>query len=460
MSEKLRSRVERLEAARAVKQLFARYQYLAAAGHVEELAELFSRREDVRAELADWGVFVGPERVRRIVLDPLQVMREHNTAAARESNPDAVGAAGMLMESAIMTPIVEVSPDASEARAVWMAFGANSTHQPGSDRPDAVWTWVHFHLHLVKEDGAWRILSFRVAPRFKAPYDRSWSAMAAQGAPPIPEGLVPAPDLPPSSATPSDYAVDRLFTYDPPAPEPWPIEDAADDEQLTAEETELLRRITALEDRNAIENLMSRHEYLHAGNENGLEFETCFTTRDDVTFEPEDWGVWEGADAVKDCYVTGAPPPMPGLLTEHATTTSLIEVADDGQTAKGIWISPGHETFPIPGQVPAAMWSWGRYAIDFVKEGGEWKFWHFHILTTFRTPFETSWVDNALNPAPGSVTPEGETPPGMPVPSRPVTVNLPYRPDRAPQLVPEPPAPFATFADVRSFTDPLDDALV
>lgn len=364
--------------------------------------------------------------------------------------------AGMLMESALATPSIHVSSDATEARGLWMAIGAQSAWSPGAERPDSVWTWIQFRVDFVAEDDQWRILHLRVAPRFRTPFSSSWVETAERRPVRPPPGLVPAPDRSPTSATPTDYAPDRVPAYDPPVPDDYPDTDR-DESPADATEARLLARIERLEDAWAIENLMSRHEYLHAANRNDEELKTCFAlTRPDLSFEPEDWGVWEGPDAVRNCYVEGAPPPIPGMLTEHATTTGLVEVAGDGLTAKAVWISPGHETFAGPGLPPAPFWSWGRYGVDLVKEDGTWKFWHFHIYTTFRTPFATSWVDNAVGPR-AIAFEEGETPPGMPSPTRPVTQNAPYHPDRAPRLLPEPPSPYRSFDQVRSFTDPTAD---
>lgn len=221
---------------------------------------------------------------------------------------------------------------------------------------------------------------------------------------------------------------------------------------------ELERRIQRLEDLHEIEQLMSRRAYLHSVGRNGDEMDQCWSTRDDIVFEPEDWGVWEGQAAVRQAYVEGNPFPdgTPGLLVEHTLTTAVVEVAEDRQTAKGVWISPGHETFPmVPGEPPKPHWSWGRYAVDFVREESGWRIWHLHVLTTFRTPFDTSWVDSALH-RPDYLPEEGEAMPGINPPTRGVTFNQPYHPDLVPAYQPVPPAPYATWSDVTSYTDPID----
>jgi hypothetical protein len=443
-------RVARLEAATAVERVMSLHCYLTAGGRWDEVMELFAqRRPEVSAEFADWGVFVGHDHVRRVVVDaPVRLARANGAAARRLArNETRDDRAGLLCENALMTPLVQVSPAATAARGLWMVLGA-TTERDEDGALHAVWTWVQFSAEFVVEEGEWRILHLRVAPRFRTLFRRSWAETAAVGPVKPPPGLVPPSDRPPTGER-TDYALDAPPPYDPPAPEPYPSDGV--DETIAPGEEDLGRRLVRLEDVRAIVNLMSLHEYLHVANRNGEEFERCFARRTaGVAFEPEDWGVWEGREAIKASYVDGAPPALPGLVTEHATTTGVVEVAADGRTAKGVWISPGHETFPGPEGSPLALWSWGRYGIDFVKEDGEWKFWHFHIYTTFRTPYGVDWVSAAVDPA-HRLFPEGEMPPGMPTPSRPVTFNQPYHPERAPVLQPTPPSPYPTFDEAQSY---------
>lgn len=227
---------------------------------------------------------------------------------------------------------------------------------------------------------------------------------------------------------------------------------------VSQEQDALLRRVERLEAIDEIRNLMGRRAFLHSTSLNGREFDECWAVEhEDLVFEAEDWGVWEGRELIRSAYVEGNPFPSDtvGLMIEHALTTEVIEVAEDGKTAKGVWISPGHETFPIvPGEAPKPHWSWGRYAVDFVKESVGWRIWHLHILTTFRTPYDTDWVTNATH-RPEYFPPEGTAMEGVAAPSRPVTFNQPYDPQKPPAYQPVPPASYGTWADVTSYTDPL-----
>ena len=84
-----------------------------------------------------------------------------------------------------------------------------------------------------------------------------------------------------------------------------------------------------------------------------------------------------------------------GLMMIHEMSTDVIEVAADGKTARSIWISPGSETAPDAGKDKGA-WCWGKYEVEFIKEDGQWKFWHMTLFPLFLTPYNRSWGEPAL----------------------------------------------------------------
>ena len=218
-------------------------------------------------------------------------------------------------------------------------------------------------------------------------------------------------------------------------------------------------RIARLEDIEEIRNLMGRRAYLHSAGLNGRSSRSAGRVETTSHSKPRTGasGTARKASSRPTSTTTRSPTGLPGLLIEHTLTTEVLEIAGDRQTAKGVWISPGHETFPIvDGELPKAHWSWGRYAMDFVREDGQWKIWHLHVLTTFRTPFGQDWVDSAVNRPP--YFPEtGTVMDGMTPPTRPVTFNQPYHPDLPPAYQPVPPQPYETWADTTSCTDPLPE---
>jgi len=93
-----------------------------------------------------------------------------------------------------------------------------------------------------------------------------------------------------------------------------------------------------------------------------------------------------------------------GQLLLHVTTTAVIEVAEDGQTAKAFWYSPG--LVAETGQSGNAIWE--AYGVDFVKENGEWKIWHLHMYTDFTGSF---FVDLSKSGNSGGGQSKGEAAP-------------------------------------------------
>jgi hypothetical protein len=153
-------------------------------------------------------------------------------------------------------------------------------------------------------------------------------------------------------------------------------------------------------------DLMSRYEYYLCG---GVQLKAMelFAKRDDTLMQvATGWGHYKGWDSIYKLFVgfmTGLEKDMgTGLMFEHHLDTSLVEVAGDGKTAKGIWMTSGHETGPIPPKKGApikAGWCWGKFACDFIKENGEWKIWHCFGFPSFNCDFYKSWAEEAEHAA-------------------------------------------------------------
>ena len=100
-----------------------------------------------------------------------------------------------------------------------------------------------------------------------------------------------------------------------------------------------------------------------------------------------------------------------------------------------------------------AHWVWCKYAIDFLKQDGEWKFWKFRCYELARAPFEENWVSFGLKNQ-GAFDldlmyfgddgkPVFMPPADEPVPS----TNHPYSPTTVQKLEPAPPVAHDTFED-------------
>jgi len=216
-----------------------------------------------------------------------------------------------------------------------------------------------------------------------------------------------------------------------------------------------------------IQNVFALHEYYH--HDPDTEVEMIFAKKQpDVSFG-QNWGVWVGLESIKKYYKTDSKeemkkqldalrkwyPDIPddiqyaraGRMGFHMLTTPIIEVAEDGQTAKGMWYTPGFMTgFDSKTGKWTASWMYEKYAVDFIKEDGKWKIWHFNVFMDFACPYEKSWV----------VASEEQRLAGAPPPTTSVKPDLPppgfktYS-TRGIWQMPKPPEPYRTFSETFSY---------
>ena len=135
----------------------------------------------------------------------------------------------------------------------------------------------------------------------------------------------------------------------------------------TFTDDELIRRVWDVEE---IKKLANKRVYYQANAWREKELDELWA-RDhgDTASFGSNTGFYVGLDSVRKWY-TSAPSGV-GTLCHHPISTGLVELAGDGQTAKGLWYCIGQET--VPGK---ATWVTGKVAMDFVKEDGAWKIWH------------------------------------------------------------------------------------
>jgi hypothetical protein len=211
-------------------------------------------------------------------------------------------------------------------------------------------------------------------------------------------------------------------------------------------------RTQRLEDIQEIQNLMGRYEFLTTANM-FTETVDLFATKTPVKIEIGPLGVWEGLDAAWRCFhgfhnwTSKVGVPVEGQMMQHTLATPVIEVAGDGKTAKGVWMSPGHEARVLGGKL-SALWVWGTYGDDFIKEDGKWKIWHHHVYIQILTPYDVPWTAERPQ-VPGDIFP-----PGLPDeyrPDRPSTYTWMYSPSAIMELVPAPPEPYETFDEETSY---------
>lgn len=172
-----------------------------------------------------------------------------------------------------------------------------------------------------------------------------------------------------------------------------------------------------------------------------------FATNTPGTYVDITWGVFEGIEGLKKLYpgyhakLLGQPS-SPGQMAGFAEYDPIIEIAEDGKTAKSVIMNMGNETFPYKGKLQA-YWSCLKRGFDFVKEDGKWKIWHYHVYGVYYAPYEEGWI-------------KGFQFPGLPYldeypADRPTETSGLYRPDEAVRYDPAPPEPYETWDDSTSY---------
>lgn len=225
-------------------------------------------------------------------------------------------------------------------------------------------------------------------------------------------------------------------------------------EELTEIVEAQQKEIQRLRDVHEIANLMGRWNFGHEVGKDPEYLETMFAQKTPGTSaEVAKTGVFID-EGLKKIYKPhpGGDEMRKGTLFTHPLTTPVIEVAGDGKTAKGVWMSPGYESIKNPKTGEGiACWCYTKYGCDFVKEDGQWRMWHYHVYRVFMTPFNRPWTDEweryerdkELGSFGGGMEPD-----------MPTTVDNPFSMDTARELAPMPPEPYETFSETFSYGPP------
>lgn len=250
------------------------------------------------------------------------------------------------------------------------------------------------------------------------------------------------------------------------------IQDAVSNtEKSTAPELVRLTQITQrISDTQEIQKLTSLRAYYHAAGRNDLSFELYSRDLADISWGQNE-SFWIGYKSIQNYYVrfwlqleaaertrmSGLYPGIgggrddfgAGAFFMHPITTPLIEVAGDGRTAKGVFYAPGAVAFVNETGNLSGYTMWESYGMDFVKEGGRWKFWHIHIYTDFAVRMGNNFV--------GGKDKNDQTDSGVLLPPdapRPDLIKGSYKgwvSDGVRELRPRPPEPYYTFAETFSY---------
>lgn len=152
-----------------------------------------------------------------------------------------------------------------------------------------------------------------------------------------------------------------------------------------------------------IQNLIGRYEALHSASRQA---ETCElfakkTPGGKLVFNGHIYKGYEGVELHYKGFMADAEQDLTGKIYAHEVMTPVIEVAGDAQSAKATFATFGFETGTKADGSRLSTWTYGRYAVDFIKEDGEWVIYNMDFHTYFNTPFDgPGWGEKPDVPMP------------------------------------------------------------
>ncbi len=249
-------------------------------------------------------------------------------------------------------------------------------------------------------------------------------------------------------------------------------------------ELSLQERIRNAEASQQVENVKARHAYLHGRADATGEWGTIWSRSKDCSWA-HIFGRMRGFDqvyhgsvgdydrmsmenwlALYQVYpeVTGKDPRPLMEASVHTLVTDVIEVAADGMSARGSFITPGvihsrltadpDENGEIVRMPKYCHVLWERYGSDFVCEDGEWKYLHEHVCPDLVGDMDCkNWAAEEYaritDPNPREMEPPVL---GNPPVTDPGPLHIPYSVLKQPQNTVPWPEPYETLDNDNTYT--------
>lgn len=141
-----------------------------------------------------------------------------------------------------------------------------------------------------------------------------------------------------------------------------------------------------------------------------------------------------------------------GPMEIRSLDNAIIEIADDGATAKGYFYCFGLVT-DVSDRGAVSNWVLGSICFDFIREGDTWKIWHVLYLTDIDTPAGKKWGDTEAAWAQFPPNPLFAGLKGLELakPNKPMVLREAYSGSRPFTRQPKVPEPYDTFANTFSY---------
>ncbi len=229
--------------------------------------------------------------------------------------------------------------------------------------------------------------------------------------------------------------------------------------------------VTRWEDQREIKNLMGKYANLVLLNREGEVFDRLWCDENPALGFNDGW--YLGADAVRGYYAACVernmlvasllqkrfPERLGGKTPEEIygigpfkvepMACPIIEIAGDGNTAKGLWCCQGARN-EVEACGPRARWTWGWFAVDFMKTPEGWRIWHMQHVNDVDCTCGQSWAKpQPAYPPLAEFAPLGEF--SYPPYTVAETVRAFYSPERPITPAPQIPQPYHTFEETFTY---------
>lgn len=220
-------------------------------------------------------------------------------------------------------------------------------------------------------------------------------------------------------------------------------------QELAQEISELRAELERMQAVNEIQNVMANYTIYHAFGRHKECLKQFAMHTPDVSVEIAMWGRFVGPQSVFKNYIgmAMAEGDRIGMMCDHPIATPLVQVAKNGLTAKCIWTTFGTESLKDPDGKIEPLFMYGKFAVEFIKENGRWKIWHFHILPDLMFHQNIPYTETKPHHDPN--TKEYGAPDDAPQPDEPTTFCEEYSADTARKFWPQPPLPYDTYESSR-----------
>ena len=382
----LAQRVQRLDDESRVRNLQHSYGYYIDRKMWDDAADLFTDQGSL--EVAQRGVYVGKPHIRRAFevfygAGPLHT--------------------GELFDHIQLATLVTIAADGRSAAA-----RTTQLSMLGQNGEYARWEEGTYENEFVNEAGTWKLKAVHYYPHLTTEYDLGWQR-DAQPAPGVSSEF--PPDRPPTQKFASYPKAQYVgFHFVNPvtgkasrfgsgavvrvkAVAPAPASGGSGGSDGTEAEAEALladteRKLDRAIGVDAVENLNSSYGYYIDESAWDLMADTYGSKG---TKELTGVGVYVGPDRIRKALNLRGPRGgrTPNFYTIHQLTQPVIDIAEDGNSAKGRF-----RLFQAGGAADGTSASWigGIYENTAMKENGEWKFGRQELYHIFNASYKNGWA--------------------------------------------------------------------